>query len=382
MINHSVYIIFLGLAFAKMFELILGRLRIPSIISWFIAGIVVGPYILGLIDKGVELELFSRIASIFLMFYIGFSTNYNAVLRRISLSIIVGLAGVAATFLLCFTILYSITTNLYTSILLSIVLSNTASEMASSITLIINKPFVHDIVTTASIVDDIIAIIAIFMMTISILNSADYFNYMVFLIVVIISCALIGLFRQYAKKIHGHFQTEVIHTLSIALLGLSVATTVRMGVNELLVAYTMGLVLNVAMIRGDALLRSDTIAMDLADSINKLLHLAFLPLLFIYVALSIEVKMINIYVFLLLLIASTIGKLIGCSLPVYVKAKRQDSITIGIIMMLRGSLENTLLSTLYLYSLIDKMLYSTSVVVSLTSTLLSLLLLYVLKVLR
>ncbi|MEM1561138.1 MAG: cation:proton antiporter [Ignisphaera sp.] len=382
MINHSVYIIFLGLAFAKVFELILSRLRIPSIISWFVAGIVVGPYVLGLIDKCVELELFSRIASIFLMFYIGFSTNYNVVLRRISLSIIVGLAGVAATFFLCFAILYSITMNLYTSILLSIVLSNTASEMASSIMLTINKPFVYDIVTTASIVDDIIAIIAIFMMTIPILNGASYFSYMAFLIVVIISCVLIGSFRQYAKKVHGRLQTEVIHALSIALLGLSVAITVWMGVNELLVAYTMGLVLNIVMIRGDALLRSDTIAMDLADSINKLLHWVFLPLLFIYVALSIEIKMVNIYVFLPLFIASTIGKLIGCSLPVYVKTKRQDSITIGIIMMLRGSLENTLLSTLYLYSLIDKMLYSTSVVVSLTSTLLSLLLLYVLKVLR
>ncbi|MEM2852863.1 MAG: cation:proton antiporter, partial [Ignisphaera sp.] len=193
---------------------------------------------------------------------------------------------------------------------------------------------------------------------------------------------LIGLFRQYAKKVHGRLQTEVIHALSMALLGLSVAITVWMGVNELLVAYTMGLVLNIVMIRGDALLRSDTIAMDLADSINKLLHWVFLPLLFVYVALSIEIKMVNMYVFLPLFIASTIGKLIGCSLPVYVKTKRQDSITIGIIMMLRGSLENTLLSTLYLYSLIDKMLYSTSVVVSLTSTLLSLLLLYVLKVLR
>ncbi|MEM0152702.1 MAG: cation:proton antiporter [Ignisphaera sp.] len=382
MINHSVYIIFLGLAFAKVFELILSRLKIPSIISWFVAGIVVGPYVLGLIDKGVELELFSRIASIFLMFYIGFSTNYNVVLRRISLSIIVSLAGVVATFFLCFAILYSITMNLYTSILLSIVLSNTASEMASSIMLTINKPFVYDIVTTASIVDDIIAIIAIFMMAIPILNGASYFSYMAFLIVVIISCVLIGLFRQYAKKVHGRLQTEVIHALSMALLGLSVAITVWMGVNELLVAYTMGLVLNIVMIRGDALLRSDTIAMDLADSINKLLHWVFLPLLFVYVALSIEIKMVNMYVFLPLFIASTIGKLIGCSLPVYVKTKRQDSITIGIIMMLRGSLENTLLSTLYLYSLIDKMLYSTSVVVSLTSTLLSLLLLYVLKVLR
>uniref|UniRef100_A0A7J3I7C5 Cation:proton antiporter n=1 Tax=Ignisphaera aggregans TaxID=334771 RepID=A0A7J3I7C5_9CREN len=382
MINHSVYIIFLGLAFAKVFELILSRFKIPSIISWFVAGIVVGPYVLGLIDKGVELELFSRIASIFLMFYIGFSTNYNVVLRRISLSIIVSLAGVVATFFLCFAILYSITMNLYTSILLSIVLSNTASEMASSIMLTINKPFVYDIVTTASIVDDIIAIIAIFMMAIPILNGASYFSYMAFLIVVIISCVLIGLFRQYAKKVHGRLQTEVIHALSMALLGLSVAITVWMGVNELLVAYTMGLVLNIVMIRGDALLRSDTIAMDLADSINKLLHWVFLPLLFVYVALSIEIKMVNMYVFLPLFIASTIGKLIGCSLPVYVKTKRQDSITIGIIMMLRGSLENTLLSTLYLYSLIDKMLYSTSVVVSLTSTLLSLLLLYVLKVLR
>ncbi|MEM0005638.1 MAG: cation:proton antiporter, partial [Ignisphaera sp.] len=374
MINHSVYIIFLGLAFAKVFELILSRLKIPSIISWFVAGIVVGPYVLGLIDKGVELELFSRIASIFLMFYIGFSTNYNVVLRRISLSIIVSLAGVVATFFLCFAILYSITMNLYTSILLSIVLSNTASEMASSIMLTINKPFVYDIVTTASIVDDIIAIIAIFMMAIPILNGASYFSYMAFLIVVIISCVLIGLFRQYAKKVHGRLQTEVIHALSMALLGLSVAITVWMGVNELLVAYTMGLVLNIVMIRGDALLRSDTIAMDLADSINKLLHWVFLPLLFVYVALSIEIKMVNMYVFLPLFIASTIGKLIGCSLPVYVKTKRQDSITIGIIMMLRGSLENTLLSTLYLYSLIDKMLYSTSVVVSLTSTLQSLLL--------
>jgi Kef-type K+ transport system membrane component KefB len=46
--------------------------------------------------------LFSRIASIFLMFYIGLSTNYIAILRKAYLSVIAGVCGVITTFFLCF----------------------------------------------------------------------------------------------------------------------------------------------------------------------------------------------------------------------------------------------------------------------------------------
>ncbi len=378
--SYAIYTIFLGLASAKVFEFVFSRVKIPSLIAWFVAGIIMGPHLLSLINRCPELELFSRIATIFLMFYIGFSTNYSAILRKVSLSIIVGIAGVTITFLLCFAVLYSITTNLYSSILVSIILSNTASEIVSSMMLTINNFFIYDIVMTASIVDDIIAVIAVAMMSSIFLNiTANYFSYILLSITMIASSIIVGLFSQYIKKTHRLLQREIIHTLTLTILGLSITVTIWTGINELLIAYIIGLMLNIVLIRGDALLRTDTVAMDLTEFLNKLLHLLFLPLLFIYIALSIEIEMININMFLMLLIASTLGKLIGCSLPAFLKTRRRDSIFIGLIMMLRGTLENTLLNMLYLHNLVDKMMYSTSTIVPFISTLLSLALFYGLR---
>lgn len=383
MYTHTLYTIFLGLAFAKLFELILSRFKAPPFIAWFVAGITIGPYVSGLVNDGSELELFARIASVFLMFYIGFSTNYSAILRKASLSIIAGAMGVATTFLLCFSILYSITMNLYGSILVSIILSNTASEIVSSVALSINNLFIYDIVVTASILDDIIAIAAIVLMT-SILPSsgtATPFNlgYIPPIFAIIIGYIVSYLYIQYIKNTHRFFQKETMHTLALIFLGFSIAIMVEIGVNELLIAYMVGLIWNAIMIGGDVLLRTETFAMDLADFMNKFLNSLFLPLLFIHIAIAIEARLVDINMFLLLLIASTIGKLAGCSIPIYIKTRREDSILVGILMMLRGSLENALLSTLYLYNLIDVAMYSTSVAVSLASTLLSLAVLGVLK---
>jgi Kef-type K+ transport system membrane component KefB len=379
--SSILYVIFFGLAFAKLFEFLLGRVKIPSIISWFVAGIVIGPYVFGLIESCPELGLFSRIASIFLMFYIGLSTNYSAILRKAYLSVIAGVCGVITTFFLCFFVLYITGNGVYESVLIAIILSNTASEVVSSIALAINNLFVYDVAITASIVDDIIAVIAVAIISSLFLNFNwnIYFGYLHLSILAIVFSLGLLLFKYHFRKSYKLFQRESMQALIMVFLGLSIAFAIMMNMNELLTAYVTGFILNVIMVRGDILLRTDTIAMDLSDFINKLLYLIFLPLLFIYIALSINIASIDMYTLVTLFVASTIGKLIGCGIPIYIKTKNKSSILIGILMMTRGSLENTLLGMLYLYNLIDVEIYSTSVIIPFISTLTALIAVHILR---
>uniref|UniRef100_A0A7C5YX13 Cation/H+ exchanger transmembrane domain-containing protein n=1 Tax=Ignisphaera aggregans TaxID=334771 RepID=A0A7C5YX13_9CREN len=379
--SSMLYVIFLGLAFAKLFEFLLSRVKIPSIISWFVAGIVIGPYVFGLIESCPGLELFSRIASIFLMFYIGLSTNYSAILRKAYLSVVAGVSGVVTTFFLCFFVLYITGNSVYESVLIAIILSNTASEVVSSTALTINNLFVYDVAITASVVDDIIAVIAVVIISSLFLNLnwSIYFGYLHLSILAIVFGLGLFLFKHHSRKSYKLFQKESIQALIMVILGLSIAFTIKMNMNELLIAYVTGFILNIMMVRGDILLRTDTIAMDLSDFISKLLYLIFLPLLFIYIALSINIASVNMLTLILLFVASTIGKLIGCSIPIYIKTKNKSSILIGILMMMRGSLENTLLSMLYLYNLIDIKMYSTSVIIPFISTLTALVAVHILR---
>jgi len=63
---------------------ILGRLKIPSIVGFLIAGVILGPYGLGLIKNVHEVEIFAEIGVILLMFTIGleFSIKDLMVLRN------------------------------------------------------------------------------------------------------------------------------------------------------------------------------------------------------------------------------------------------------------------------------------------------------------
>lgn len=84
------------LAVASIVTLGLRRLRLATIPGYLIAGIIVGPYSLGLVHDQASVESISRLAIIFLMFGVGLSLDLNAVRGAMFHILLMGIISTAA----------------------------------------------------------------------------------------------------------------------------------------------------------------------------------------------------------------------------------------------------------------------------------------------
>jgi Kef-type K+ transport system membrane component KefB len=122
-------------ATAKLSEAVLGRVGVPSVVSYILAGFLLGPSMLGLISYGEELRVTSGIALFFLALYAGLEVSYGeflrSSLRSTSLSLISFLLTFASAMVLC----YLLSLGFNESIVVSLVLSVTALPVAAAILL-------------------------------------------------------------------------------------------------------------------------------------------------------------------------------------------------------------------------------------------------------
>jgi len=71
--------------------LLLKRLNVPSIIGWIIAGVIVGPYGLSLIDNNHSgVEMFSTIGLLYIMFIVGLELDFNEFIQNRNKSLTFG----------------------------------------------------------------------------------------------------------------------------------------------------------------------------------------------------------------------------------------------------------------------------------------------------
>ena len=93
------------LAVVLMVPLIFRRIRIPDIIGFILAGVVIGPFGLNLVGQD-SIELFSTIGLLFLMFIVGLELDLNEFQRNKNKSLVFGLLTFFIPFLVGFPVCY------------------------------------------------------------------------------------------------------------------------------------------------------------------------------------------------------------------------------------------------------------------------------------
>ena len=92
------YIIFKDLAiiivFAKFFGLVARKLKAPQVVGEIIAGLLIGPSILGLVQQTDFLTQMAEIGVILLMFSAGLETNLKELLKTGPIAFLIACAGV------------------------------------------------------------------------------------------------------------------------------------------------------------------------------------------------------------------------------------------------------------------------------------------------
>jgi Kef-type K+ transport system membrane component KefB len=155
--------LFIVLLAAKLGDELFKRLGQPTIVGEILAGVLIGPSVLGLVDPGEVLEVFAELGVIFLLFWVGLETRVSEMRAVGGIAARVGLAGVLLPFAAGLGLALAIGEPSETSVFLGAALAATSVGITSAtmIDLGLIRTRAARIVLGAAIIDDILALLLV-----------------------------------------------------------------------------------------------------------------------------------------------------------------------------------------------------------------------------
>ena len=153
--------LFLVLLAAKLGDEVFKRIGQPAIVGEILGGVLIGPSVLGLVEVGEVLRVFSELGVVFLLFWVGLETRLSEMRAVGRVAVAVGSAGVVVPFLAGTGFGLALGESSETSIFLGAALAATSAGITSAtfLDLGIARTRAARTVLGAAVVDDILALI-------------------------------------------------------------------------------------------------------------------------------------------------------------------------------------------------------------------------------
>ena len=330
------YLLDIGLIIlvVKIFTMITQKIKMPKVLGGLIAGIVLGPAMLNVVQNSTILEALSKFGIILIMFLAGMETSIKKFISNSNKYVIIAAIGVIVPLILgtIFSLIYiqDLKTNLFFGAVI------TATSVSITVETLIEmkkiKSSVGLAILGAGVVDDIIGII---FLTI-IMNSGNLhittFVLMVLKIILFFGLAVILgllLFKVFEKIEKKDTKTEQMPTYSIAFALILAYIAERLGVSGIIGAYIAGLVIG-----------NTEKGRKVKGKLDLVVHMIFSPIFFASVGLNLTALSFSkqIWIFIIIFTAVTIiSKIIGNGLGARICGYSKDrAIQIGIGMATRG----------------------------------------------
>ena len=326
---------------AKAFGILARRCKAPQVVGEIIAGLIIGPSILGWVAQTDFLVQMAEIGVILLMFSAGLETDIKELLRTGPIALLIACAGVFVP-LICGTLLYMGfygaapwgSEEFYKAVFIGTILTATSVSITVESLREMGrlKGKVGTTILSAAIIDDVIVIIVL---TVVVgFKSPDsnpgkvVINTLLFFVLAVVAGFLFYfLFRK--------FDTLYPHTRRIPILGLAFCFAMSyiaeryFGIADITGAYVAGIVLCSLRDSGYIAQKMDT---------NS--YMLFGPVFFASIGLKTNIDNLDgsILLFAAAFVAvGLIAKIIGCGLAARLcKFKNKDALKIGVGMMTRG----------------------------------------------
>lgn len=91
LVTDPVMIFFIVLVIILLAPILLNRLKIPHIIGMIVAGVVIGPYGIGLLSRDASFEIFGQVGILYLMFLAGIEIDMYHLKKNMSKGLTFGL---------------------------------------------------------------------------------------------------------------------------------------------------------------------------------------------------------------------------------------------------------------------------------------------------
>lgn len=327
--------------FAKLFGLLAKKLRAPQVVGEIVAGLIIGPSLLGLVEQSDFITQMAEIGVLLLMFSAGLETDLKDLIKTGPTALAIACAGVAVPLAggwLLYSCFYGFSPvgsdEFYRAVFTGVIMTATSVGITVQALRELGKlkGKVGTLILSAAIIDDVIGIIVLTFVVG--LKDASASPMKVVVNTLLFFAFAIGVgFVIY--KVFKFIDNKYPHTQRIPILGLALCFGMSFiaeeffGIADITGAYVAGIILC-------NLRDSEYIAekMDISS------YILFGPVFFASIGLKTEFSDFTAEILLFsigFVIVALITKIIGCGLvSMLFKYRGKDCLKIGVGMMTRG----------------------------------------------
>lgn len=374
---------------SRIFAFIFRKIHQPTVIGEIIAGIALGPSLLGAIfpefsstlfpENSLDnLSLLSQVGLILFMFMVGMELDLKMIRNKVKDAVVVSNAGILIPFTLGMGLAYFIYTRfapegvsfLSFGLFLGMAMSITAFPVLARIVQErgMHKTRLGTLVITCAAADDITA----WCMLAAIIAIAKAGSFLSSLYVILLSIAyvlfMLKAVRPFLKRVgelhstRENLSKQVVAIFFLTLLISSYATEI-IGIHALFGAFLAGTIMP----------ENTKFRNIFIQKIEDVALVLLLPLFFVFTGLRTQIGLLNeIYLWKvtgLIILVAIIGKFVGSAIAAKVIGQNwRDSLTIGALMNTRGLMELVVLNIGYDLGILSPEVFSMMVIMALVTT--------------
>lgn len=362
--------------FAKLFGLVARKIKAPQVVGEIVAGLVLGPSLLGLVNETDVIKYIAEIGVVLLMFSAGLETNLRDLIHSGIKAMFIALCGVIVP-LIGGTIYYMFfygpaalgTTEFYRAVFIGVIITATSVSITVETLKELGKlktEFGATIVS-AAIIDDLIGIIVLTFVIGSATATGGFSTVILKTASFLVLALIIGIAGNKGFKI---LDARYPKTRRIPILGLGICFIFAyvaeryFGIADITGAYVAGVMLcNI----------NDASYIDRKMDVNS--YMIFSPVFFASIGLKTNLSEFtsDILIFTIgFIIVALISKVIGCSLiSKCFGFDAHDSVMIGVGMMTRGEVALIVAQKGLASGIIDSKYFSSVILLIIVSSILT-----------
>ncbi len=327
--------------FAKFFAIVARKCKAPQVVGEIIAGILIGPSVLGLVEQTDFLVQMAEIGVILLMFSAGLETNLKDLMKTGPKAFLIACAGVFIPLVggsLLYMGFYGMSPwgsdEFYKAVFIGVIMTATSVSITVQALKELGKlkGEIGTTILSAAIIDDVIGIIVL-TFVIGFKNPDSNPGMVVVNTLLFFAFALVFGFISYkiAKRIDNRYpHTRRIPIISLAMcFAFSYIAEVYFGIADITGAYVAGIILCSI---------KDSEYIEEKIDINS--YMLFGPIFFASIGLKTDISSVDGGILLFavaFIVVALLTKIIGCGLMSRLCGfKGYDAIKIGVGMMTRG----------------------------------------------
>lgn len=351
------------------------KVNMPQVVGALVAGVILGPSVLGIVESTNFLAETAEIGVILLMFMAGLDTDINEIKKNSVSMLCIALAGVILPLIggaACYYFYFDVDASNFNEVLQCIFMGVILTATSVSITVEalremgkLNGP-VGSAILGAAVLDDIIGIIILTVVTSLKDSSVSIISILIKIGLYVILMSVLAVVFKAARPTVDDVKDRrrvAIYVMSLMLL-IAFISEHYFGIADITGAYMLGLLLSTYEIRG-----------YIAKKMAVPSYLFFSPIFFASIGIKTELSgmTVSLLIFsVILLIVAILTKTVGCGLGARLTGfNSSDALHIGIGMISRGEVALIVAQKGYNMGLVSGKLFSPIVLVVIVTTIIT-----------